>query len=434
MNALTLRKYVPILLIMTLLAGLFGLPGKSAVAAPGDIVFSWSLPSGQINPGQNFSVPLLIDVRSGVPLSGGQFDISYNPAVVRLNSVTWGTFFPANCPSGAIPFFNNPTIDNTVGIARNVAFAGLAVPSGQGCTGSGTVATLNFTAVAAGLSSMTISGVIMAYGTSAAPAGDITFPGFNQYVGAAPRLVVQDVSFSPATGDPSGFTVHVTVANTGGVDSPADVPLLVTTDGNATPASQIVQLAPLAGGASRVVDLTGYQLAAGQSSAVVTAAIAAFSSSASSSYSLASSAGETRLDATFGAFIQITPDALVNFGRLQLGVNERPGSINVKCNTNWQVDVSDRNPTAWRMSEYDGSSFVPNPRRLIEPLSVTGQGRTVTVGTPPFLLSGNVAGQSGDAGQDFALTYSQRLRYADPLLPAGRSYHLVLTFNGFVTQ
>lgn len=441
MNTLTLRKYLPFILILALLAGLFGQATQSVVAAPGDVVFSWTLPSGQINPGQTFSIPLNVTVRPGVPYTGTQFDISFNPAVVRLDSVTWGNFInPANCNNNlaVFQFVNNPTINNAAGTATNFAFAAIGVPVGQGCTGSGVVLTLNFTALAVGLSQTAVSNIITTYGPAAAPAGDTTFPGFNQYVGAAPRLVVRSVTFEPAGGNPPGssFNVNVTVENTGGVASPNNVNMQVTTDGNSTPASQTVLVPSIPGGAQITVALTGYQMVAGQSSSVVTATIPDFSTSASSTYSPVSSEGQTQISATFGAFIRITPDALIDFGRLQLGVNTKPGNINVKCNTNYQVDVFDRNPTNWQMSEYFNNAFVPGGRRLGEPLSVTADAfsRTVTRGTPPLLITGGVAGQSGDDGQNFALTYSQRLRYADPLLPAGRTYHLVLTFNGYVTQ
>jgi len=434
------RKFLPILVVIAVLAGLIGV-AQTALAAPGDIVISYNLPTSQINPAQTFSVPVNINVIAGKNFFGGQFDLSWNPAVLDLVSVTNGTFIPNNCPAGVTPTFNNPTINHTAGTMVNYGYGALGLTTGQGCTGSGLLVTLNFRAVAVGSTAVTPANIIWASQTGAAfPAADGTFPAFTLYVGAAPRLVVQSVAFQPNGGTPPGtiFNAIVTVSNQGG--NPSNPDTLVVAATNATPASSNVAVPALAAGASQqfTVALT---LAAGQQTSVVTASIASFSTSASSTYSPVSSSGQTTVDATIGAYIRITPDSHINMPNpLLIGANnDQGGNINVQCNTNYNVDVSDSGNTAhpWHMTEWNGTAFVAGGRYLQDffALRVDPAGTFVTGPNGGTLLSGTVAGQgAGDVGQNFPLRYRQTIHYSDPVLPAGETYHLVLTLNGYVTQ
>jgi len=54
------------------------------------------------------------------------------------------------------------------------------------------------------------------------------------------------------------------------------------------------------------------------------------------------------------------------------------------------------------------------------------------LGTPVTLLTGTLPGQSLDNGQDFAVSFQQVRRSNDAALTGGRSYHLVLTLNGYI--
>ena len=428
------RKYFPILVIIALLVCVFGFAAPTQAAA-GDIVISYTLPAAQINAGQTFSVPVNISVVAGKTFTAGQFNLSWNPAALTLTSITNGAFFPGNCPAGATPFFNNATINAAAGTRINYGFAALGVAAGQGCTGNGLLATLNFTAVANGVSNNVVSGILMSSQTGAAfPAADTTFPNFNLTVGAAPRLVVTGIAFTPNGGTPPGsiFNAVVTVVNQGGSASTADT--LVVSATNATPASSNVAVPALAAGATQSFTV-GLTLTAGAQNSVVTAAIASFSTTASGTYSPVSSSATTAVDATLGAYILIAPDAALNFAALIIGTNNIPGSINVKCNTNYEVDVTDANTTAWHMTAWNGTAFVAGGPSLSSAMAVTSnaQAHTVTAGSPALLLTGTVAGQSGSNGEVFGLTYTQTRVISDALLPAGQTYHLVLTYNGFVT-
>ena len=137
------------------------------------------------------------------------------------------------------------------------------------------------------------------------------------------------------------------------------------------------------------------------------------------------------MDASFGAFLDLTTPDLVTFPSLALGANSVASSLNVKCNTNYAVEVSNAN--GWKMAEWNGTAFVPSGRSLKNAMSITADGRTVTAGSPSLLVDGGVAGQNGMAGEDYAFTLAQQLEYADPMLPSGRSYHLIMEFLAYVT-
>jgi len=435
------RKTFPILVIFTMLVGLLGF-AMPAFAAAGDIVVSYTLPSGTVNAGDNITIPVLLANNSVEPLTGLQFNLSWNPAVLDLTSVTKGTYF-TTCSLATSDFLNAPTISHAAGTMTNYSVAGLGIPGGQGCYNTGTgsntttnnIATLNFHAVANGKSTVTVSGVIFSdVNSHAYAANNYTFPGFTQYVGQAPRLVVQSVAFQPNGGTPPGsiFNAIVTVANQGGSASDPDT-LVVTTDGNATPASTNVPLAAIPANTTQQFTVA-MAMVAGQQSAKVTASIASFSTSVYNTYSPVSSSGSTAIDATFGAFILITPDTAVNFGSLALGANSASGNMNVKCNTSYEVDVTDNAGNAWNMAEWNGTAFVASGHKLASKLTVTAAGNPAATEGHAMLLTGGVAGQgANNAGQNFALTYAQSLTYGDALLPAGETYHIILTWNGFVT-
>ena len=97
--------------VLAMLAGLLGfaVPAMPVFAAPGDIVISYTLPSGTVAAGSSFSIPVHIAVVAGKHFAGGQFNLSYNPAVMTLTSITNGPFFVGNCPAGATPFLILPS-------------------------------------------------------------------------------------------------------------------------------------------------------------------------------------------------------------------------------------------------------------------------------------------------------------------------------------
>jgi hypothetical protein len=83
-----------------------------------------------------------------------EFDVSWNPAVLQANSTMEGSFLPL---AGAT-FFDGGSIDNTAGtISSLFDTLSSAIP---GASGDGTIATLWFTALAPGDSTLYISNLL----------------------------------------------------------------------------------------------------------------------------------------------------------------------------------------------------------------------------------------------------------------------------------
>jgi len=384
------------------------------------------------NPGDTFTLPLNITTASGFSgIRAYQFNFAFDATRLQVNSVTDGGFLATAGAGCTVIQALPPTINN---ISGTVTVPGWAI---LGCTGSaaagtGVLANISFTVkptASNGQAPLTMSNVVLAdVNAVAIPAANVAINSTYIQVGPGPDLRVSALGFQPI-GTGSSFNVQFTIANQGGAASAADV-VTVASTGTTTP-TQSVNLGPIAAGASQSFTLPNYSLATGAQSAAFVVTIQSNQQSRSATYSPVSSNGQTPVDASFGAFLQITPPSQVNFGQLHLGSNVVTGTLNVKSNTNYQVDLYDNGTTVWHMTEWNGTTF--GARRLSDPLHVQSGVRDVTAGTPPALVTGGVAGQSGDAGQDFGLNFVQALHYADPLLPSGSTYHLVLTFNGYVT-
>lgn len=100
-------------------------------------------------PGEKFTVEVSVEPGSDVNIAGAQFDLTYNPQAVKVDSVGSGTLF------GALEkFFLQGTIEvtETSGIVKGVALVVLG--TGQSVNTPGSIAILNCTAVTAGKTSM----------------------------------------------------------------------------------------------------------------------------------------------------------------------------------------------------------------------------------------------------------------------------------------
>ncbi len=99
------------------------------------------------------TVVLSVRISGASDLFGYQFDLGFNPAVLAATSVTEGPFLS----SGGATIFLPGTIDNVGGLISGIAdiLAG-AVP---GVSGSGTLVTASFQALAAGTSSISLFNV-----------------------------------------------------------------------------------------------------------------------------------------------------------------------------------------------------------------------------------------------------------------------------------
>ncbi|MBN1888717.1 MAG: S8 family serine peptidase [Thermoflexales bacterium] len=86
-------------------------------------------------------------------LAAFQFDLSYDPVVVRVSDVTLGAFLGSG---GRSTTALGPTIDNTSG---RLSFGGVSYGAAPGASGSGTLATITFSPQAAGSASLALANV-----------------------------------------------------------------------------------------------------------------------------------------------------------------------------------------------------------------------------------------------------------------------------------
>src|SRR5262249_25927264 len=74
-------------------------------AAAGTATLSFNPTSSSVAVGASFDVPVMLDVEGGTA-SGDQFGITYDPAVLTLNSSTDGTYFSGYASANACTAFN----------------------------------------------------------------------------------------------------------------------------------------------------------------------------------------------------------------------------------------------------------------------------------------------------------------------------------------
>jgi len=127
---------------------LWGLTDSSAAAT-----ISVQPPTVTVSPGQSFF--LNIDVVGVADLYGFQFDLGLVPGILSANSITEGAFLP----SGGSTFFIPGAIENTTGtISFNADTLVGAIP---GVTGNGTLVTVQFKALAAGVSPVSLLNITL---------------------------------------------------------------------------------------------------------------------------------------------------------------------------------------------------------------------------------------------------------------------------------
>jgi hypothetical protein len=145
------QKVIAIFVVSVLCLLLSGLPTYAA----GTAIVSVSAPTQVVSCGTQFTV--YITVQPNNAIAGVQFNLSFNPALVTVNSVSEGNLLKQG---GANTYFTPGTINNNVGTITGVAGA-ITTPS-QTVSTSGTFAIITFTAgTTKGTSSCTLSNVIV---------------------------------------------------------------------------------------------------------------------------------------------------------------------------------------------------------------------------------------------------------------------------------
>ena len=111
--------------------------------------------SATVNVGDTFDI--LISITGAVELTSWQFDLAFNPSIIRANSVTEGPFLSESGTKTTL--FSSGVIDNVTGHITLVTDSFVDLPPGP--SGSGVIADISFTALALGISPLTLSNVFL---------------------------------------------------------------------------------------------------------------------------------------------------------------------------------------------------------------------------------------------------------------------------------
>lgn len=112
-----------------------------------------SIGSATVNTGDTFNIA--VDIAEASDLYGFQFDVTYDPSILQLQSISEGPFLA----TAGSTFFIPGTIDNGAGDASSNADSLLG--PGPGAAGSGTLAILDFRAIASGTSALSLANIIL---------------------------------------------------------------------------------------------------------------------------------------------------------------------------------------------------------------------------------------------------------------------------------
>jgi hypothetical protein len=429
-------------LVLGLVAGLAA--PAVGLAAPVNTAVVSVVPASQTVPlGQTFSVSVNVD--TGSPTLGFQFGLTFDPSKVHVNSITRGTFlddYATTIGNGAFVFAQPWTIDNTAG---TISIGGAAIINGganPGPMGTGTLATISLTAQNSnGSSALTLTGATV----NGIDPANTTVNNGSVITGSVP---LADLSIlSPATvadaSDPTKFNVTFQVRNGGTLDAPASV-TGVTVSG-ATPGSQTVATPAITAGSTSATLTAGPFSLGGtlanvtitaDSTGVVTESNEA-NNTATTAYQHAaiSSTANTPIDATLGAFLQITAPGAISGFVLTPGTTNHAGGgagdvLNVKANVDWSVTVSGDN--GGRLTEFDGTAYTTPLNSLLQALGVhqDSQPNVTLSGSPQQFVSGTGAGSDPQTGTNFTVAYDQFVGFNDKATGAGHTYHIVLTWTG----
>jgi Cohesin domain len=109
--------------------------------------------SATVNVGDTFSID--ISIADATDLTAWQLDLGFDPAIVQANGVTEGPFMS----SFGATLFGPGVIDNVSGLISLITNSYVDLPPNP--SGSGVLAEIEFTALATGISPLTLSSVFL---------------------------------------------------------------------------------------------------------------------------------------------------------------------------------------------------------------------------------------------------------------------------------
>jgi len=385
--------------------------------------------------GASFLVDIAIDTDTAS--RGWQANVDFDATKMQLISIAEGGFLKdyATANGGSTIPGSTPAIDNVNGHVTDISYAILGAGS-DGPTGTGTLCTLEFAANAAvnAFASVTPSGVVVSDKTGVSIPG-VVVAGGTVAIGNVPMpdLVVSAASAAKATD--TTYTITYTITNQGN-DPAAACSTSIAIDGGAA----IVVACPALAAGANDTQTTAAQTFTSPTDAIVVTADSAGAVSESSEvnntrqivYALAGDYGNVIVNGNILAKLDLTVPSDILSWVLEQGPNSTSGAANVKCNTPWQLQVNDQNAdTSGHMTKWNGA--YDTSVKLANALNVGCESTVVLSGSNQTIADGVVADQSGDSGQDLAVTFSQQVLYSDPVLTGGYSYHIVVTFTASST-
>ena len=397
-------------------------------------------PSSQaVTNGAPFTVNLAINTNQHV--GGWQVNVDFDASKMQYTGATEGNFLKnyATSDNAATGFcIIAPTIDNVNGHVTNLTCAIFGGTLKGGATGSGTLCTLAFTANPGvnNYASITPSSVVISDNSGNTIPGT-TVTGGTVAIGNVPMPDLVVSALSAAKVSDTTYTITYTVTNQGNLGAGACSTSIVIDGG----APITLGCPALAGGASDT-ETTAAQTISGSSDTILVTAdsanVVAESNEGNNTrqitYALVGGSGTTIVNGNIAANLQLTVPGTIDPWNLVVGSNDLTGTLNVMCNTAWQVQVNDQNSTtAGHMTKWLLSNGYDPSVKLTAPLTV---GCTTSVdlsGTPQTIVTGLTSGQSGNSGQNCTISFHQPVLYADPVLGGGYSYHIVVTFTASST-
>jgi hypothetical protein len=125
------------------------------IVAPAVKALEISAPFTTVGVGDTFTVA--ISIADATELQSWQFDLAFNAVLLQANSVTEGAFLSSNGTQQTL--FSPGFIDNTTGVISLVtdSYVDFSTPP----SGSGDLVDISFTALAGGISPLTLSNVFL---------------------------------------------------------------------------------------------------------------------------------------------------------------------------------------------------------------------------------------------------------------------------------
>jgi hypothetical protein len=420
------------LLASGLIACALLLPASPVLAAGVNMYIS---PTTQtVDPGDSFNVVVMID--TDTQTRGAQCDVSFDPSLVHVGSVTEGTFYSSWASSnGGGTYWQPPTVDNVAGTITGAAVAVTGAP-GAGPTGTRDFIEIQMTALTGvdGTSAITLANALIGDIDGDPLSFDVEDGEVIVGTPSGPDLVVTDKYEEWVNESAGTYNVTYTIANQGTETAGASTTEVSIDGTNSTTAS----CPSLPAGDSDTGTVGPFTISDAEDVITVTADInddVAESNEGNNSMQNTLLPGKMIVEGPLAGDLVVTvPDSILDWG-LEVGENTEDGTLNVKCNTDWQVTVSDDDvTTAGHMKEWDGAAY--GSELLDEQMFVEcpAQGNTVGLETSGVIATGDVSGQQqGNAGEDVDLTFNQTIEYDDPKLPDGSVYRIVITFTGAMT-